>query len=1120
VYRGVFLYGGSGSGKSSLVNAGLIPAVEAEGFRADRIRAQPRAGEELVVERISLTDEEDSFLPSSFASDAGDSAQVVLAAEELRARLATLGEDARAHRPLLIFDQFEELVTLFEEAPEGDALEEALTCQKRIVDALVDVLQDTTLPVKLLFSFREDYLAKIRKLLDRSPELVSQSLSLTPPGSEDLPRLIRGPFEDHPGQFERELSPDLTTRLTEAILDRTGSGPINLTEVQIVCLRLWESSDPEVLLEEKGIQGLLEDYLEESLNRFPEELHYPAVALLSQMVTASGARNVVSADDLIERVRTDEADIPEERLERTLEALEKETKLVRRERRRDLDLFEISSEFLVPWIGRQRAERLKAREQARLAQELEEQRRRQRARLIQRLGLVISALFVAAVALGLLALILLLETRTERDQSASREFAARALVQLRDRDDPEASVQLAAQAARQARTTEAEEALRSALVLSRRRAVLRSGTQPLTAATFSRDGKLVVTASRDGTAQVWETATGNRVGGAIAHEAAVQAVALSPDGGLVATGSQDGTARVWDVAKRRPVGPPLRHGGAVAAVAFSPDGRLLATAGGREAKVWEIASGDPRAVLRGHTDSIYSVAFSPDSMQIVTGGADNTARLWSATSGRPLALLEHQGSVYDAFFRSTGRILTASADEGARLWDVTGKPKLVALLPAAGPVSRASFSRDGRLVLTLTLTGEARVWDRRQRSLVLRGHDGPVIDAAFSPNGRLVITGGSDETARIWDARTGRAFAVLRGHDGPVNDVEFGPDGRLALTASDDGTARIWDAAVGWSIAVMRKHDAPVYRAVFSPDSKRFVTIGFDQKARVWDTTTRDQVAAGNGHLHAAFSPDSTRIVTASADGTARVWDADSGDRLAVLRGHDGAVNAVAFSPDGRRIVTASADGTARVWDADSGDRLAVLRGHDGAVNAVAFSPDGRRIVTAGIDTTAHLWDGKNFARVATLEHGDALWGVAFSADSKLVVTVGDGKTVRVWDGRSGERVAVLLHPDPVTSAVFSPDGRVVATASSDGRGRVWDAVTGVLLSELRGHSQSVNTVDFSRDGRLVLTASTDETARLFACEACRPLKDLLRLGNWTSAELGEEPRVLIRLLAAQAGDR
>jgi WD40 repeat protein len=84
----------------------------------------------------------------------------------------------------------------------------------------------------------------------------------------------------------------------------------------------------------------------------------------------------------------------------------------------------------------------------------------------------------------------------------------------------------------------------------------------------------------------------------------------------------------------------------------------------------------------------------------------------------------------------------------------------------------------------------------------------------------------------------------------------------------------------------------------------------------------------------------------------------------------------------------------------------------------------------------------------------------------------------------------------------------------------VWDAVTGVLLSELRGHLQSVNTVDFSRDGRLVLTASTDETARLFACEACRPLKDLLRLGNWTNAELGEEPRVLIRLLAAQAGDR
>ena len=408
----------------------------------------------------------------------------------------------------MILDQFEELVTLFEEAPEGRALEEALACQQRIVDALIDLLQDTTLPVKLLFGFREDYLAKVRKLLDRSPELVSQSLSLTPPGSEALPRLIRGPFEDHPGQFDHELSPELATQLAEAVRRHTGAGSINLTELQIVCLRLWESSDPERLLEEKGIQGLLEEYLEESLNRFPEELHYPAVALLSQMVTASGVRNVVSGDDLIERVRTDEADIPEERLERTLEALEKETKLVRRERRGDLDLFEISSEFLVPWIGRQRAERLKAREQARLAQELEEQRRRQRARLIQRLGLVISGLFVVAVVLAGLTFVGWRTASGERDESAPVRRPARAC--SRSSDDPSTGRSRGERAGGSSeRTRQAaprgggSPARRAGSFSSTRRPAL--GTSRLRAsARFSPDGKLVVTARCGRDRAVWD----------------------------------------------------------------------------------------------------------------------------------------------------------------------------------------------------------------------------------------------------------------------------------------------------------------------------------------------------------------------------------------------------------------------------------------------------------------------------------------------------------------------------------------------------------------------------------------------------------------------------------------
>ena len=372
------LYGESGAGKSSLVNAGLIPAAEAEGFdfRVDRIRVQPHLQHELVVERIAVTPDSASFLPSSFAGDA-DGSQIVLSIEAFRAQLDRAL--SMKVRPLLIFDQFEELITLFEEA-RGEGRRDAREAQLRIVGMLVELLLHQTMPVKLVFSFREDYLAQVKELLALSPELVNQSLRLTPPPTDALYEIIRDPFEKHPGHFGHELMPELAHRLSAELASRSPSGAINLSEMQIVCLRLWESSDPEALLEHGGVQAVLEDYLEESLNRFPQELHYPAVALLSQLVTATGVRNIVAREDLIQRVRSEEPDIPEERVEAALGALESETRLVRRERRGDLDLFEISSEFLVPWIGRQRADRLRAREQAREPEEAAAARRRARRR--------------------------------------------------------------------------------------------------------------------------------------------------------------------------------------------------------------------------------------------------------------------------------------------------------------------------------------------------------------------------------------------------------------------------------------------------------------------------------------------------------------------------------------------------------------------------------------------------------------------------------------------------------------------------------------------------------------------------------------------------------------------
>ncbi len=361
IYRGVLLYGASGAGKSSLVNAGFIPRAIAEGFRPERIRLQPRPGQEVIVERIPRTARGTDYLPSIFASPAGTEPRIVLSVPELQTKLESVPEGVY---PLLIFDQFEEFVSLFEEAPRGkEDVAGAAEVQQNILRLLVDLTRSPSLRVKLLYVFREDYLAKLGKLFALCPNLPDNYLRLTPLPIEALPAIIRGPFEKFPGHFQPELSPKLAAELEAALAARAESGRLNLSEVQIACLRLWQSKDPEAEFRTKGVRGLLEDYLSDSLNQLPAELRDPAVALLSRMVTESGLRNVISKEDLLGRAHQEEQ-IPRERLERALEQLEGQTPLVRRERRHDVVSYEIISEFLVPWIAGQKAGR-KARTEAR-----------------------------------------------------------------------------------------------------------------------------------------------------------------------------------------------------------------------------------------------------------------------------------------------------------------------------------------------------------------------------------------------------------------------------------------------------------------------------------------------------------------------------------------------------------------------------------------------------------------------------------------------------------------------------------------------------------------------------------------------------------------------------------
>jgi WD40 repeat protein len=297
-------------------------------------------------------------------------------------------------------------------------------------------------------------------------------------------------------------------------------------------------------------------------------------------------------------------------------------------------------------------------------------------------------------------------------------------------------------------------------------------------------------------------------------------------------------------------------------------------------------------------------------------------------------------------------------------------------------------------------------------------HDSKVSDASFSPDGKRVVTAGGDKTARVWDATTGKEYTPSLKHDASVVYASFSPDGKQVVTASIDKTARVWDATTGQALSAPLKHEGYVSHAAFSPDGKRVVTASWDNTARVWDAATGEALTPPLKHDgwvgYASFSPDGKRVLTASRDQTARMWDATTGQALTAPLKHEGTVCHAAFSPDGRRVVTASTDQTARVWDAATGEALIPPLKHESSVWYAAFSPDGKRVVTADGDYTARVWDAATGKELTPpLKHYQQLRYAAFSPDGKRVVTASWSGTARLWDTETGmELKAVTITPD------------------------------------------------------------------------------------------------------------
>ncbi len=589
------------------------------------------------------------------------------------------------------------------------------------------------------------------------------------------------------------------------------------------------------------------------------------------------------------------------------------------------------------------------------------------------------------------------------------------------------------------------------------------------------------------------------------HTGGLRNIAYSPDGKRLATASDDKSAKVWDAATGQELLTLCCHEAVVYGIAYSPDGGRLATSStDKTAKIWDAATGQELLTLRGHTDAIRGIAFSPDGTRVATGSYDRTAKVWDAQTGKELlTLVGNTGGIVRVAFSPDGtRLATGSYSDDpehtAKVWDATTGQVLLTLKGHTNIVYSLAFSPDGKRLATASGDGTAKVWDSISGQLLMNLFvHGQALGVAFDPGGTRLATGAADGTAKVWDAATGELLLTLAGHMSQVNLLSFNPDGTRLATSSTDGTAKIWDITPAGSREwlTLAGHERAVYDMAYSPDGSRLASASLDKTAKIWDAQTGQLLLTLSGHTSdiagVTFSPDGKRVATESIDQTARVWDVATGKQLLSISTAIFPFNFglhPAFSPDGKRIATPGAGNSAKLWDAATGQELLTLCCQTSYVRGIAFSPDGTRLATSGFDGTAKVWDAATGKELHTLSgHKSMGWWVAFSPDGGRIATASSDGTAKVWDAATGKELLTLSgHTGGVNSAAFSPDGSRVATASADGTAKIWDVSTSnapreqpLTLYDPTG-AGFANAV-FSRDGQRLAAASNDGAVRIYA---------------------------------------
>ena len=1138
-HRFVAVVGLSGCGKSSLVRAGLIPALRRGPITEAKARWRIVLMRPAGAPFTSLANElkEQGFDPSALRRSSHGLVEITKQLEPDQSLL-------------LVVDQFEELFRYKEHeaaSEEGKRKRGDLASEAAEFVQLLLTASRQLPPIFIVLTMRSDYLGDCAEFRDL-PEKLNDSQYL-------VPRLTR---EQRQESIEGPLGRvDVAPSLVQQILNDAGDEPDQLPVLQHALMRMWEcwrQADPEhtrrIELSDYeaagGFEGALDHHADELLHGVDEEIAERIFkrltirgvdnrerrdpATMTELWAVNGAETAEakrqichvidhfrkgSATFLVPRAEQVPELGPNDYLDITHESLIHEWGKLRQWlndesesratylrivddacswQRGNANLWrDPELQIALKWWASSKpnaawAERYSPRagndfesakeflDQSRRARDQEIRRERRRAK--QRTVLLLTCT-VVAVVIALVFFRMTVKMKQAKTRSIARQLLAESLYESTNPTKLENSMLLAAQSAEYEPNELNTYALERGLSILQNPVVRLRTKDPIMTVAFSPDGQYIAAGGWD--RMIHFSRNDGREVWHLDVDNVVRSIAFTKDGNYLAAGGDDGYIRIFAVGSRKEIWR-RQHRGVVWSVAFSPDGRYVS--GASEASNASITDWkDPNAqpVFLQHEGPVQTIVFCPDGSHLATGSLDGSVRLFDL--------------------------------KGQEIW----KRGL------GGAVRTVAFSRDGGSVGVASDDKTARVFDAKTGDEICAvRQEGGVRSVAFSPDGRLLATGGEDRTARVFDLSGGNASggnalgrAALEkalaspenrrdqrrhppevahlSHSDAVNTVAFSPDGRYVLTASDDTTARLFDALTSREVT-RHAHTGGAIAIAFSNDGRYIATGGVDGAVAISSTKDPSEILAvpakpGESFLQMSTSGDGHFLATLSSDGTTRVFDIVSGKMIC-----DPFVRAgfsyIALSNRGAFVALGGESGFA-VYDTGRRSWLQKV-GDNGEVKAIDIRPDGRYVAAARGDNILQVVDTSTGRLAWSKPLKDEAAAVTFSPSGNLLAVAGKGESISIFRASSGELVnRELPHrfeqvcrerrfdPCRVDSLAFSFNEKWLATGSNDLTVRLYSIGQSREIRRYP-HTSDIVAVAFSRDDNDLATSSRDITGRIF----------------------------------------